>query len=85
MAQTLPKPALRPFLAADTPILAAIFVAAVEGLTGDDRREGRGKSIGHGRFDPFQKGFVVVGEEGFEVGEGVAHNPDIVRATWMGK
>src|SRR6202158_6192369 len=39
MAQTLPKPALRPFLAADTPILAAIFVAAVEGLTGDDYNE----------------------------------------------
>jgi putative acetyltransferase len=32
-------PALRPFLAADTPILAAIFVAAVEGLTGDDYGE----------------------------------------------
>lgn len=32
-------PALRPYLAADTPILAAIFVAAVEGLTGDDYGE----------------------------------------------
>ena len=32
-------PALRPYLAADTPILAAIFVAAVEGLTGDDYSE----------------------------------------------
>jgi putative acetyltransferase len=39
MGQTLPKPALRPFLAADTPILAAIFVAAVEELTGDDYNE----------------------------------------------
>src|ERR1700744_5226046 len=39
MAQTLPKPALRPFLAADTPILAAIFVAAIEELTGDDYDE----------------------------------------------
>ena len=28
MAKSLPKPALRPFLAADTPMLAAIFVAA---------------------------------------------------------
>ena len=34
-----PKPALRPFLAADTPVLAAIFVAAVEELTGDDYSE----------------------------------------------
>jgi putative acetyltransferase len=36
MAQALPKPALRPFLAADTPVLAAIFVAAIEELTGED-------------------------------------------------
>ncbi len=32
-------PALRPFLPADTPILAAIFVASVEALTGDDYSE----------------------------------------------
>ena len=36
MGQALPKPGLRPFLAEDTPMLAAIFVAAIEGLTGDD-------------------------------------------------
>jgi putative acetyltransferase len=39
MGQALPKPALRPFLAEDTPILAAIFVAAIEQLTGDDYNE----------------------------------------------
>src|SRR6202165_6002475 len=39
MGQALPKPALRPFLAADTPVLAAIFVAAIEELTGDDYGE----------------------------------------------
>jgi putative acetyltransferase len=39
MGQTLPKPALRPFLATDTPMLAAIFVAAIEQLTGDDYSE----------------------------------------------
>jgi putative acetyltransferase len=39
MGQALPKPALRPFLAEDTPVLAAIFVAAVEQLTGDDYNE----------------------------------------------
>ncbi|MDE2064558.1 MAG: GNAT family N-acetyltransferase [Bradyrhizobium sp.] len=32
-------PALRPFLPADTPVLAAIFVASVESLTGDDYSE----------------------------------------------
>src|SRR5215472_10337620 len=36
MAQALPKPALRPFLPSDTPMLAAIFVAAIDQLTGDD-------------------------------------------------
>jgi putative acetyltransferase len=39
MGQTLPKPALRPFLAADTPVLAAIFAASIEQLTGDDYSE----------------------------------------------
>jgi putative acetyltransferase len=39
MAQANAKPALRPFLAADTPMLAAIFVAAVQELTGDDYSE----------------------------------------------
>src|SRR3954447_23496629 len=39
MGQALPKPALRPFLADDTPVLAAIFVAAIEQLTGEDYSE----------------------------------------------
>ena len=39
MGQALPKPALRPFLPADTPVVAAIFVAAIEALTGDDYSE----------------------------------------------
>jgi putative acetyltransferase len=39
MGQTLPKPTLRPYLAADTPILAAIFAASIEQLAGDDYNE----------------------------------------------
>jgi putative acetyltransferase len=39
MGQALPKPALRPLLPVDVPVLAAIFVAAVEELTGDDYGE----------------------------------------------
>ena len=39
MGQALPKAALRPFLAADTPMLAAIFVAAIKELTGEDYSE----------------------------------------------
>jgi putative acetyltransferase len=39
MDQSQLKPALRPFLPADTPVLAAIFAAAVEELTVDDYSE----------------------------------------------
>ena len=39
MGQALPKPGLRPYLAADAPVLAAIFIAAIEELTGDDYSE----------------------------------------------
>ena len=39
MGQSLPKPALRPFLSEDTPVLAAIFAGAIEELTGEDYSE----------------------------------------------
>ena len=39
MGQTIPKVALRPYLAEDAPVLAAIFAASIEGLTGDDYSE----------------------------------------------
>ena len=39
MGISLPKPALRPYLASDAPMLATIFVAAIEELTGDDYSE----------------------------------------------
>ena len=39
MGQAMPKPALRPLLPADVPVLAAIFVAAIQELTGDDYSE----------------------------------------------
>jgi putative acetyltransferase len=39
MGQRLTTPALRPLLPADVPVLAAIFAAAVEQLTGDDYSE----------------------------------------------
>jgi len=39
MGQLLPKPALRPFLPSDTPVLAAIFAAAILESTGDDYSE----------------------------------------------
>jgi putative acetyltransferase len=39
MAQPLQKPALRPFLPSDAPVLAEIFQASVEELTGEDYSE----------------------------------------------
>ncbi|RXH22176.1 MULTISPECIES: GNAT family N-acetyltransferase [Bradyrhizobium] len=39
MGQTLPKPGLRPFLPDDVPLLAAIFTASIEELTGEDYSE----------------------------------------------
>jgi putative acetyltransferase len=39
MGQAMPRYALRPFLAEDTPMLAAIFAASVMDLTGDDYSE----------------------------------------------
>ena len=39
MAQAHPKPGLRPFLPVDVPMLAAIFVASIQELTGDDYSE----------------------------------------------
>jgi putative acetyltransferase len=39
MGQALPKAALRPYLSEDTPVLAAILAASIEGLTGDDYSE----------------------------------------------
>jgi putative acetyltransferase len=39
MGQAMPQATLRPFLPTDTPILAAIFVASISELTGDDYSE----------------------------------------------
>jgi putative acetyltransferase len=39
MARAHPKMAMRPFLAADAPLLAEIFRASIEELTGDDYSE----------------------------------------------
>src|ERR671933_2635300 len=39
MAQQVQKPALRPYLPADAPVLAEIYQASIEELTGDDYSE----------------------------------------------
>jgi putative acetyltransferase len=62
MGQALPKPALRPFLAADTPILAAIFVASVEELTGDDYSEAQQQAWASAADDEEQFGQRLASE-----------------------
>src|SRR6195256_618991 len=41
MGQALPKPALRPYLGEDTPVLAAIFAASIAALTDDEEQFGK--------------------------------------------
>ena len=62
MGQALPKPALRPFLAADTPMLAAIFVASVEELTGDDYSEAQRQAWASAADDEEQFGQRLASE-----------------------
>jgi putative acetyltransferase len=62
MGQSLPKPALRPFLAADTPVLAAIFVAAIQELTGDDYSEAQQEAWASAADDEEQFGKKLAGE-----------------------
>jgi putative acetyltransferase len=62
MGQALPKPALRPFLAADAPVLAAIFVASVEELTGDDYSEAQQQAWASAADDEEQFGKRLASE-----------------------
>jgi len=62
MGQALPKPALRPYLAADTPILAAIFVAAIEDLAADDYSEAQQEAWASAADDEEKFGKRLVGE-----------------------
>jgi putative acetyltransferase len=62
MGQALPKPALRPFLAEDTPVLAAIFAASVEELTGDDYSEAQQQAWASAADDEEQFGKRLAGQ-----------------------
>ena len=62
MGQSLPKPALRPFLAADTPLVAAIFVAAIQELTGDDYNEAQQQAWASAADDEQQFGSKLASE-----------------------
>ena len=62
MGQALPKPALRPFLAADTPVLAAIFAASIEKLTGEDYNEAQQQAWASAADDEEKFGKRLAGE-----------------------
>jgi putative acetyltransferase len=62
MGQALPKPALRPFLAEDTPMLAAIFIAAIEELTGEDYSEAQQQAWASAAADEEQFGKRLASE-----------------------
>jgi len=62
MGQSLPKPALRPFLPADTPLLAAIFFAAIQELTGDDYSEAQQEAWATAAEDEAAFGKKLAGE-----------------------
>jgi putative acetyltransferase len=62
MGQALPKPALRPYLAADTPILAAIFVAAIDELAGEDYSEAQQEAWASAADDEEKFGKRLAGE-----------------------
>src|SRR4030088_1591152 len=62
MGQALPKPALRPFLPADTPILAAIFVAAIEELAAEDYSEAQREAWASAADDEDQCGKRLASE-----------------------
>src|SRR3982074_2817329 len=62
MGQALPKPAMRPFLAEDIPVLAAIFAAAIEELTGDDYSEAQREGWASAADDEDQFGKRLAGQ-----------------------
>ncbi len=62
MAQSMPRPALRPFLPADVPMLAAIFVAAIQELTGDDYSEAQQEAWAEVAEDEAAFGKKLAGE-----------------------
>ena len=62
MGQALPKPALRPYLAEDTPVLAAIFAASIEELTGEDYSEAQQQAWASAAEDEENFGKRLAGE-----------------------
>lgn len=84
MGQSLPKPALRPFLPSDVRLLAEIFQASVEELTGEDYSEGQQDAWAAMAEDPsfpkrLAKGLTLVATlDGSPVGFIVLHDNELI-------
>jgi putative acetyltransferase len=62
MARAHPNLALRPFLPADVPLLAEIFRASIEGLTGDDYGPGQQQAWASAADDEEEFGARLAGQ-----------------------
>ena len=62
MGQALPKPALRPLLGEDIPVLAAIFAASIEELTAEDYSEAQQQAWASAADDEEEFGKRLAGE-----------------------
>src|SRR3954464_282790 len=62
MGQSLPQPGLRPYLASDAPMLAQIFVAGIQELTGDDYNEAQQEAWATAAEDEAAFGNKLAGE-----------------------
>src|SRR5450759_2587191 len=86
MGQALPQPALRPFLGEDTPVLAAIFAAAIEELTGEDYSKAQQQAWASAAADEEQfgkrlgSGLTLVARRGYV---GKQRNTVTVNGEWL--
>lgn len=89
MAQAHPKPGLRPFLPTDVPILAAIFAASIEELTGDDYSEAQQQAwMAVAEDEEFGKRLaadltLIATLEGSPVGFASLHGKDHIRMLYV--
>ena len=89
MAQALPKPGLRPFLPEDVPVLAAIFTASIEELTGEDYSEAQQQAwMASAEDEEFGKGLasdltLIATLEGSPVGFASLQGKDHIRMLYV--
>lgn len=89
MAQAHPKPGLRPFLPDDVPMLAAIFAASIQELTGDDYSEAQQEAwMAAAETEEFGKRLaadltLIATLDGSPVGFASLHGTDRIRMLYV--